>query len=42
MADHIQKVMKPNFATSWDELGEENQVEETFALSTVKNIEGKA
>ena len=39
VADHIQKVMKPNFATSWDELGEENQVEETFALSTVKNIE---
>ena len=26
---HVEHVMKPNFAASWDEIGEENQVEET-------------
>ena len=41
MADHVQRVMKPNFAASWDEVGEENQVEETFALSTMKDIPGE-
>ncbi len=29
--------MKPNFAASW-EVGEKNQVEETFALSSMKYI----
>ena len=33
--------MKPNFAASWEEIGEENQVEETFALSTMKDMEGE-
>ena len=40
VADHMQRVMKPNFAASWDEIGEENQVEETFSLSSMKDIEG--
>lgn len=40
VADHVQRVMKPNFAASWDEIGEENQIEETFALSSMKNIPG--
>ena len=40
VADHMQRVMKPNFAVSWEEIGEENQVEETFALSTMKDMEG--
>jgi coatomer protein complex subunit gamma len=39
VADHVQRVMKPNFAASWEEIGEENQVEETFALSTMKDME---
>ncbi|XP_077992348.1 coatomer subunit gamma-2-like [Glandiceps talaboti] len=44
VADHIQRVMKPNFGASWEEVGEENQLEETYALSAkgleeaVKNI----
>ena len=42
VADHMQRVMKPNFAASWDEIGEENQVEETFSLSSMKDIEGVA
>ena len=40
MADHVQKVMKPNFAASWDEVGEENELEDTYALSTMKTLEG--
>ncbi|KAJ8017960.1 Coatomer subunit gamma-2 [Holothuria leucospilota] len=33
-ADHVQRVMKPNFMASWEEIGEDNELEETFALST--------
>ena len=40
VADHVQKVMKPNFAASWDEVGEENELEDTYALSTMKTLEG--
>ena len=40
VADHVQRVMKPNFAASWEEIGDENQVEETFALSSMKDIQG--
>ena len=38
LADHMQRVAKPNFPASWDEIGEENQVEETFALASMKDI----
>lgn len=41
VADYVQRVMKPNFAASWEEVGEENQVEETFALSSMKDIPGR-
>ncbi len=46
VADHVQRVMKPNFLASWEEVGEDNEVNETFALSAktleeaVKNIIG--
>ncbi len=40
MADHVQKVMKPNFAASWEEVGEENELEDTYALS-MKTMDGK-
>lgn len=44
VADHVQRVMKPNFAASWEEVGAENELEDTFALSmssleeAIKNI----
>lgn len=41
VGDHVQKVMKPNFGASWDEVGPENELEDTFALSTMKTLEGK-
>lgn len=40
MADHVQKVIKPNFAASWEEVGPENELEDTYALSTMSTIEG--
>lgn len=40
VADHVQRVMKPNFGASWEEVGPENELEDTFALSTVKSLEG--
>ncbi|XP_071960744.1 coatomer subunit gamma-2-like [Antedon mediterranea] len=44
VSDYMQRVMKPNFGASWDEIGDENEVEETYALASktledaVKNV----
>ena len=40
VADHVQKVMKPNFGASWEEVGPENELEDTYALATMKTLEG--
>ncbi|KAF7249799.1 Coatomer subunit gamma-1, partial [Varanus komodoensis] len=39
IADHIQRVLKPNFGAAWEEVGDEFEKEETFTLSTVKTLE---
>lgn len=39
VADHVQRVMKPNFAAAWEEIGADNEVEETYALSSMKTLE---
>ena len=41
MADHVQKVMKANFASAWEELGSENELEDTYALSSMKSLDGE-
>ena len=41
VGDHVQKVMKPNFGASWEEVGESNELEDTYALSSMKSIDGK-
>ena len=33
MADHVQKVLKSNFGAAWEEVGGENELEDTYALS---------
>jgi len=33
VADHVQKALKANFAASWEEVGSENELEDTYALS---------
>lgn len=40
VADHIQKVLKPNFGAAWDEVGADFEKEETFALASVRTLEG--
>ncbi|XP_002154548.2 coatomer subunit gamma-2 isoform X1 [Hydra vulgaris] len=39
VADHVQGVVRTNFSASWDEIGEDNQKEETFALSEMTSLE---
>lgn len=41
VSDHIQKVLKPNFAAAWEEVGDTFEKEETFALSSTKTLQGK-
>ncbi|CAF0898652.1 unnamed protein product [Didymodactylos carnosus] len=33
VCDHMQKVLKPNWNASWEEIGSENELEDTYALS---------
>ena len=40
VADHIHKVKTPSFSAAWEEIGSDNEVEETYALSSMKTIEG--
>lgn len=40
VADHIQKVLKPNFGAAWEEVGADFEKEETFALASVRTLEG--
>lgn len=41
LSDHIQKVLKPNFAAAWEEMGDDYEKEETFALSSIKTLDGE-
>lgn len=39
VADYVQRAMKANFAAAWEEMGPTNELEETYALSSVKTLE---
>lgn len=39
VADHVQGVVRTNFHASWDEIGEDHEMEDTFALSSMKTLE---
>ncbi|XP_036184568.1 coatomer subunit gamma-2 isoform X3 [Myotis myotis] len=39
VSDHIQKVLKPNFAAAWEEVGDTFEKQETFALSSTKTLQ---
>ncbi|KAK6174948.1 hypothetical protein SNE40_013500 [Patella caerulea] len=39
VADHVQKVIKANFGASWEEVGPENELEDTYALSSMSTLE---
>ena len=40
VSDHMQKVLKPNFAAAWEEIGDSNELEDTYGLSSMKSVEG--
>ncbi len=39
VSDHVQKVLKPNWSASWEEIGGENELEDTYTLS-IPTLEG--
>lgn len=39
LADQVQKVAKANFAMAWEEASSFHELEDTYALSTVKTLE---
>ncbi|XP_057297128.1 coatomer subunit gamma-2-like [Hydractinia symbiolongicarpus] len=39
VADHVQGVVRTNFLASWDEVGDEHEMEDTFALSSMESLE---
>ena len=40
VADHVQKVMVPTFSAAWEEVGGDCETEETYALSSMKTLDG--
>lgn len=40
LSDHIQKVLKTNFAAAWEEVTAKNELEDTYAFN-LKTLEGK-
>nr|XP_026695163.1 coatomer subunit gamma-2 isoform X2 [Ciona intestinalis] len=39
VADHVQKILKSNFGSSWDELGGDHELEDTYALSNLNTLQ---
>jgi coatomer protein complex subunit gamma len=39
VADYVQRVVKANFGAAWEELGAANELEDTFALSSMKTLD---
>jgi len=39
VSDHVQKVLKPNWSASWEEIGGENELEDTYTLP-IATLEG--
>jgi coatomer subunit gamma len=40
VSDHVQKVLKTNWSASWEEIGAENELEDTYTLP-IATLEGK-
>jgi len=39
VGDFIQKIVKSNFGAAWEEVGDDNEVENTYHLSTMETLE---
>lgn len=40
VADHVQPMKRSNFAVTWEQIGDQNENEDTYALSTVHTLQG--
>lgn len=34
-------MIKPNFSAAWEEVGDEHELEDTYALSSIKSLDGE-
>ena len=41
VADHVQGVVRTNFLASWDEINDDHEMQDTFALSSMESLEGR-
>ena len=39
VSDYVQRAMKANFPAAWEELGAENELEDTYELSAMKTLD---
>uniref|UniRef100_A0A8R1TKQ9 Coatomer subunit gamma n=1 Tax=Onchocerca volvulus TaxID=6282 RepID=A0A8R1TKQ9_ONCVO len=39
IADHVQPMQRTNFAVSWEQIGDANENEDTYALSTIHTLQ---
>jgi coatomer protein complex subunit gamma len=39
VADHVQRIIKPNFQASWDQMDDAEEVKDTYQLSTIPTLE---
>jgi len=39
VADHVQRIIKPNFQVSWDQMDDAEEVKDTYQLSTIPTLE---
>ena len=39
VADHVRRVVKPNFAASWGEVGPDNEIQGVYELTHLKSLE---
>ena len=42
VADHVSRVHKTNFLASWEEIGDEFEMQDTYALTQMSSLEGNA
>ena len=41
VADHVQGVVRTNFLASWDEINDDHEMQDTYALSSMESLEGR-
>ena len=40
MADYVSRVHKTNFLASWEEIGDDFEMQDTYALTQMSSLEG--